>query len=354
MTTEPKITLQTIAKQANLSIASVSRVLHTPHLTTQATQTRVYQAIKTLNYDRQYLFKSSKNALPTKKILILDNQLVSPSAINRGIEYSLKKGDYKIFYLRFLYCNQTDIHQIINYTINHSFDGILIINNVPYLEKLHQYRQALPPIVIINHFSLNFPCIYFDHLTIGYQVTSYFLNQGHTRIAILLGDENKVSAQQLEKGYQHALLRTNLSINSHYIIYHCFHYQNGKQAIKTLMTSSHPPTAIIITDNIDLNYMDDEYLTPQNYLSPYSQVHGVIKQCEEMKIAIPQQLSLIYFNHDKQKQNNELDLLSAINKPLYTMGENAVNLLLKLLGLGSKLDTINQQMETTTIFRHST
>ncbi|ORF62522.1 hypothetical protein B5801_02280, partial [Gilliamella apicola] len=52
-----KKTLSTIAKQANLSIASVSRVLKKPHLTSPMTQSKVYQAIEELNIDIHNNFK---------------------------------------------------------------------------------------------------------------------------------------------------------------------------------------------------------------------------------------------------------------------------------------------------------
>ncbi|MDF7667258.1 LacI family DNA-binding transcriptional regulator [Orbaceae bacterium ESL0727] len=359
MTTQSKITLNTIAKQAGLSITSVSRVLKTPDRVSATIRERVYQAINHLNAGKQYLLQTYKNVSPTKKILILDNQLIPQSSINQGIETLLKAKRYKLFYFRFLYCNQNDIYQIIHYTHHHAFDGILIINDAPYLKKLQQYQHALPPIVLINQFSIAFPCVYFDHLSIGYQTTHYFLQQGHKHIAMLLGDTHKMSTQHLVTGYQQALLRANLPINSHHLIYNCFHYQNGQQALKTLMTQGQPPTAIIVSDNICLNYMEDLNPTAQNYASPYSQVHGLLKQCKELDITIPKQLSVIYFNHDHQKQYNELDKLSAVNKPLQLMGESAVRLLLNLLTANKNAETANrqilkQQIETTMIFRHST
>ncbi|MDF7671338.1 LacI family DNA-binding transcriptional regulator [Orbaceae bacterium ESL0721] len=346
-----KITLSAIAKRANLSISSVSRVLRTPQITSSATQKDVYEAIESLNLKPSDLFNSYQYAAPMKTVLILDNQLFQQQALCHAIDASLKQRGYMMIYSRLLPNKNSDIYMLICYIINQKFTAILVINDAPYLEDLHRYNHILPPIVLINHFSLAFPSIYFDHLAIGFQITESVIKRGHKNIAFILGKEDKISTKQLIKGYEQALLRANITVNKSYIITNCIDYHHGKEAINRLMTISQTLTALIIADTICLNSADKQYHNLPS--SAHNHVYGAIAACRERDIVIPEKLSLIYFNHHGEKQHNELDQLSEVNKPLATMGEQAVNLLDDLLQSKGKNITVNQQIAAKTIFRYA-
>lgn len=354
MMIKQKITLSVIAQRANLSIASVSRVLRQPNITSISTQKRVREAINSLNVETQDLFKSYQPQNASYKILIIDNQLQTNSFINYTLENELAFHGYHIVYFRFLNVQQQEINQMIHFTLTSSFDGILIINEAPYLKKLIPYRHTLPPIVLVNHFSLDFPCVYFDHLMMAYNITNYFASRAHKRIAILLGDENKASSNYLIQGYQQAIQRANLLIDNNYIIPNCFSYQHGKLAIKNLMESALPPTAVIFADHLCLSCSDNAERKVTHLISPYDAVRGALQQCNEMEIHIPHQLAFIYFSHDTQKQHNELDTLSCVNKPIHEMGKKSVGLLLQLLNKKTHAIKIANSIEAHLVFRHST
>lgn len=329
-----KVTLTQIAEQAGVSVTSVSRVVHQPDLTSRDTQEKVYQAINILGFNAAVL--KHYGQLPhNKKILIIDNQLISDSLINQGIESQAKELGYKLLYLRFFYFSNQEIQQIINYTINYKLDGILILNDAPYLSSLQQYQHALPPIVLVNQFSLAFPCVYFDYLSNAYQATQYLTDRGHKQIAILLGHRDKRETQYVTQGYQQALKRANIVLSEGYIADSCISYSTCHKAVKRLMQLPAPPTAIICCDHIYLNYSDRETLLIDEKfdrtLSGDSAICGVIDQCRAMNIDIPGQLSLLQFiHHEGHKQYSPLNHLCAVHKPLFQMGESAISLLINL------------------------
>ncbi len=352
-----KITLKAIAQRAGLSIASVSRVIHTPHLTHRDTQSRINQAISELNFDAKELFKNYHAVNQSNTILVIDNQLIPNSLINHGIEYKAKMEGYKLLYLRFIYFNENEIQQIISYTINHHLDGILIINDSPYLKRLLQFQHALPPIVLINQFSMSLPCIYFDHLSIGYQATEYLLSLGHRNIAILLAEEERNEVYQLFNGYQQALARANIMVNDKLIAYQSVSYSACKTALRTMMSSTQPPSAIICTDCLSLNFLDREQQSNSSSgysISTESAICGVIDQCRAMKINIPERLSLLQFVHDNShKPYQPLNHITAIYKPLFEMGEQAMLLLVSMLNCDQPI-RLAKMIECELIIRHST
>ncbi|WP_392563462.1 LacI family DNA-binding transcriptional regulator [Orbus wheelerorum] len=334
-----KVTLTKIAKHAGVSITSVSRVVHSPHLTSRHTQERVNLAIEALGFNASIL-KPYNQFNPNQKILIIDNQLITDSLINKGIESKAKELGYKLLYLRFFYFSEQEIQQIISYTTDYHVDAILIINDAPYLQALQQYQHALPPIVLVNQFSLVFSCVYFDHLSNGYQATKYLVDQGHKRIAILLGDSNKEETNYLKQGYQQALIRVNIAISQDYIAHHCVNYSASYKVIKKLMTSALPPTAIICSDHINLSYADREkFVFDDKFdqaISAESAICGVIDQCLAMRIDIPSHLSLLQFIHHKgHKQYSPLNHICALYRPLFEMGEKAMMQLISILNCSS-------------------
>ncbi|OCG20852.1 MULTISPECIES: LacI family DNA-binding transcriptional regulator [unclassified Gilliamella] len=331
-----KITLSTIAKKANISIASVSRVLKKPHLTSPQTQLRVYQAIEALNMDTSKNFTPYQPTHNSKKILIIDNQLFSKSLINIGLEQVLKEEQYQLFYLQFPYNKKSDIHHIIRYVAQNAFDGIIIINDAPYLKTLISYKNTLPPIVLVNHFSLDFVCVHFDHLFIGYQLTQYLIDNYHTQIAILLNDDKAMNSVLLLQGYKQALLRANIRIEPRYIIQGCFTYQHATSAIKKLINGTKLPTAVICADNFSLNYLDENHYKKQYNQSPDSMVLGALHQANESKPKLTKPLTISYFSASKELKHNELDRLCRINKPLFNMGQMSATILCDIIKGTSK------------------
>lgn len=333
--TKSKVTLTKIAQYAGVSITSVSRVVHSPHLTSRDIQERVNKAIEELGFNTSIL-KPYTKLNSTKKILIIDNQLITDSLINKGIESKAKELGYKLMYLRFFYFSEQEIQQIISYTINYHIDGILVINGAPYLSTLQKYQHALPPIVLVNQFSLLFSCVYFDHLSNAFLATNYLIDKGHKRIAILLGDNNKEETDYIKQGYEHALTRANIAISQDYSAYLCFNYITSYKAVKKLMSSPFPPTALICCDHINLSYADREkFLLDDKFdhtISAESTICGVIDQCRAMNIDIPANLSLLQFIHHKgHKQYSPLNHICSVYRPLFTMGEQALSQLISLL-----------------------
>ena len=326
-----KTSLSIIAKKAKVSIASVSRVLRTPNLTSPQTQFLVYQAIKALNVDMSKNLKDYQPVHKSNKILIIDNQLISKSLINFGIEQVLHEAGLELFYWQFPYHVNNDIYYLIQYIKQNCFIGIIIINQAPYLSQLYNYKKSLPPIVFVNHFKNNFSCVHFDHLTIGFQTTQYLIDKGHNKIAIFINSDKNASSSLFLQGYQLALQRINMPVDVDYVIQGCLTYEHGRDAVKTLLQSNKPPTAIIFEDLSSLSCFDSNSNHAQNYLSNYRSLFGALNQAKESQSQQLHPLSITYISHCNELQYNELDRLSRVNKPLYQMGCKSAQLLCDIL-----------------------
>lgn len=326
-----KTSLSIIAKKAKVSIATVSRVLRTPNLTSTKTQLLVYQAMKALNVDLSKNLKDYQLVHQSNKILIIDNQLISKSLINFGIEQVLYEAGFQWFYWQFSYHVKNDIYHLIQYIKQNCFIGIIIINQAPYFNHLNNYKKSLPPIIFVNHFKNNFSCIHFDHMTIGFQTTKHLIDQGHNKIAIFVNSYKNANSSLFLQGYQQALNRINIQIDTDYIIQGCLTYEHGRDAVKTLLQSNKPPTALIFEDLSSLSCFDSNNNYAQNYLSSYRSLFGALHQAKESQSQQLHPFSITYISYSNDLQYNELDRLSRVNKPLYQMGCKSAQLLCDIL-----------------------
>ena len=350
-----KPTMRDVAKHANVSVATVSRVINLPHLTSDRAQLKVHQVIEELGYDTTQLLKPKAPKYHHKKILVIDNQLFSNSQINKGLESSAKAAGYKLLYLRFLYFTDYETQQIIHYTLNHKVDGIIFINDSPYLHELQKLITVLPPLVVLNYFSLDYSCLYFDHLTIAFKATEYLLQQGHNRIACLIPSREKQSNIYIQQGYTQALNRLGHSFNIDYFIEGCCTFESGRLAVKTLMKSRQPPTALICFDSTNLNYLDEDCFIEASSSQPSSEqslLKGVLYQIKKLGLVIPGHLSIMHTTHLQQHEVFTEPLLTHIHKPLYKMGEEGFALLLTKLKSYSVANT-SKLIPTELVIRHS-
>lgn len=338
--------MQNVATLAKVSIATVSRVLNHPGQTSAPMQRKVLAAIESLNYDTASLIKSYHATSPNKKILVIDNQYLSRGMINKGIEDTAKREGYRLFYLRFLFFSEQEIKQLIVYTINHQIDGIIIINDSPYLAKLEEYAQGLPPIVLLNHYSRRLSCLYFDHLTIAFEATDYLLKQGHTKIACLTGLEDKQCTLQLLEGHQLALKRYAIKAKPDYLKMNCIHHGSARQHLMRLLQLPVPPSAIFCQNTGYLNYDDEHHFSSSDeinaltYIDEDSILKGLLYQAKKIRCQIPSDLSFITTTSHPCLEMSTYNTITHIYTPMYQMGQQGFRQLL------SQITKQNQQYQS--------
>lgn len=326
--------LSDVAQLAHVSTATVSRVLNYPQRTSLRTQQKVHKAIEQLNYQHYSRLTPYKTALPTQRLLIIDNQLISPSAINFGLEAEAYQHGYQLCYLRLIGYRDNNLQQLLRQLVKYQVDGWIMINHAPFLDLLKPIAPLLPPVIVVNDYQPHLPCLYFDHLSISYQAIRYLIEQGHQKIAILVSHHQAKETQYIRQGYQLALQRTDL----HYqrIISDCVTYQQAYQATKQLLTSPQRPSALVCFDQLHLiaNQATRAQLSQAATDNPshfYSRSRAILDACYALNLAIPQQLSVMTISYQQQQITTGEMPLTALYKPLFSMGRQALQLLLQQL-----------------------
>lgn len=221
-----KITIKDIAREASVSISTVSNVLNNrSSKASQETKDRIKTIIEKYNYSPDLnarsmvtkesgmiaiLYYTEKNEVNFSDPFLSD--------ILTGIELSSKLHQKFILVHGF-----SDIDDIKKLQQNWSFDGYVVIGA---LQSVHQQldRFLTAPVVFVDTYaeltdlSTIYPrfYIYNNDFEMSYQATKYLIKHGHQKIAIfspILGKDDAGVVHERFSGYCKALEQSNLEVS---------------------------------------------------------------------------------------------------------------------------------------------
>lgn len=310
-------TIKDVAKKANVSIATVSLVIHNHKRISPETKLKVSKAIEELNYHPS----RSARGLVSKKtgniafFLTDDHFLRSEPFYTRiflGTEFEARENEYYIL----LTTVNSDFKlgdPLPRCILERNVDGIIIAGKVPdtIIASLEKFNL---PIAFVDYYpqSESFPVIMIDNVSGGITATQHLIDLGHRNIAFIGGDIRHPSIRDRFHGYKIALDRNNIDPEkSPWIIDENYPArENGYNAAKRLMESNKDVTAIFTCND--------------------AMAIGVMQYLKESNISIPGDISLIGF--DDVEADQTLDPpLSTISVPKIEMGIEAMRLMNDIL-----------------------
>ncbi len=292
------VTIRDVAKRAKVSLGTVSRYLNGYTLREQ-NRIRVEEAIRELGFQENIMAKGLKNnrSMTIGVVLASLTDLFATSVITAA-ENILAQENYSIIVCDFQ-SSPEKLDQKLRFLKSRSIDGLILFpGSCEASAALQEYLDEGIPVVIVND---DLPSIQTDKVTVdndnaSFRAVEWLIHQNHKDIAIINGDLDTYTGRERYRGYLEALQTYDIKPREELIT--CGHFSNrgGYQAASSLLSLEKPPTAIYIT-----NY----YMT-----------FGAIIAINERKIKIPDDISIIGFDH--------FDLSDVINPPL-TVVEQPTN-----------------------------
>ena len=318
-------TLKDVARQAKVSIATVSNVLNdNDNQVGIETKERVLKIIKDMNFKPSKIAKS----LRTKKthtigIVVEDITVFNTPEIINGIGEHLEEQGYNMILNNLRICqkignNFLDIEKfkenlstLIEFIHSRETDGVIYVG-AHYRDVSGIANGIEKPIVYTYCYSEgdSSSWINFDDEEAAYRVTEHLMGYGHKRIATITGKVNSIPCQERLKGYQRAIIDSKLLINPGYIKVGDWTYESGYEKAKELLLDQLPPTAIFAMNDL--------------------MAGGVIDAARELGLKIPEDLSLIGFD-DRECSLYYLPKLTTVKIPLNDMGRLSAQVLVDTL-----------------------
>ena len=197
-----KVTIYEVAKEANVSLATVSRVINGSNIVKEETRKRVEDAINKLGYRPNAIAQGLALSRTTTVGLIIPSTSVSFSGrIINGLCDVAKIYDYSVF-IHTITEGVMNIKEIIDEVIKSRVDGVIIYADKDLDDSVRLLEEYnIPMVVMGNKVSSDSICsVYMDYNRAVYELCGSYLDKGIEDIAILQDHRNDVISEQLRSG----------------------------------------------------------------------------------------------------------------------------------------------------------
>jgi LacI family repressor for deo operon, udp, cdd, tsx, nupC, and nupG len=303
-----------VAKLANVSTATVSRVISNSGSVKSETTAKVLEAIEKLNYQPNLLARQLRR-LETKTILVIVPDITNPffSNVLRGIETVAIENGYQVI------LGDTDNHVdresgYLNILRQKKADGTILLTARSDQHLLEEIASEYPVVLACEYFEgSKLPTVSIDNISSARKATEYLISLNHKRIAHISGPLEVVVGRDRLRGYHQAMIQHSLPVEPFLVQEGDFSYESGFNLMMKLLALKNPPTAVFAAN--------DEMAI------------GAIKAIKSKGLKVPDDLSVIGFDDIKFASIFE-PALTTIAQPTFEMGKKAIELLLKLINNG--------------------
>ncbi|MFA5447727.1 MAG: LacI family DNA-binding transcriptional regulator [Sphaerochaeta sp.] len=304
------VTIFDIAKRANVSVSTVSRVLNNKPDVNKETEQKVRQIIKELNFSpnsaaRSLVLKHSNT------IGYIASDITNPSfpETARGVVVKAREHGYSVM---FFDANKDSAveKEAIQLLRTKQVDGIILSFNEANREELEKLKKEQYPVVQIYRKSSRsaISTIAIDNVDSGLIATRYLIEAGHKNIAHITTGGGTQSGYERMMGYQQALEEAAIEILPEYIQVGSNSIEGGKECMQRLLALENRPTAVFASHDM--------------------QAVGAYEVIFEAGLSIPDDISVI--GHDNIEFSQYLrPKLTTIDTFKYRLGEASVDLLIE-------------------------
>ncbi len=252
--------IKEIAKLANTSPSSVSRVINSSGYVKAEVKQRVLKILKETGY-RPNAFAKALHSKKSHTIgVILPKINATSSGENvAGIDHFFSTKGYSLL------LGNTD-HQLkkelefLDLFKEKQVDGIIFIATLLTKEHHDKLAKLAIPIVIIGQESpKGIPCVLFDEYGAAKKMTQHLLSTGKKRIAFIGVDEWDISVGVLRyKGYQDALIEQNITPDNKFYAKGDFTHQSGFAACHHILQHNNviPDAIFAASDKMAIGAMN--------------------------------------------------------------------------------------------------
>jgi LacI family transcriptional regulator len=310
MTTKTRTaTINDVAREAGVSVSTVSRVLNAKVDVAEETQKRIESAIESLGYTSSLAARSMRSRKNFLIGLIMPD-IEYPFAVEvmKGVNRAIARSDFDL-----LVYTTGNVQKSV--AASHEQHFIALLNNsitdgVIIVAPAANSFESNSPIVSIDPHQIhpNFPSVHANNYQGALDAMDYLLRLGHRRIGFIAGRPELESGKRRLSGYRDALANAGIPIDENLIMPGDFTEKTGIEATTKLLNLPDPPTAIFACND--------------------QTAMGVYIAAENLGMKIPEDLSVIGFDNIPEAKFMRL---TTVDQFLAKMGYLATEMCIKLI-----------------------
>lgn len=310
------ITIQDIAKEAQVSIATVSRVINGSKAVSPELEKRVNDVIQKRNFKPNSLARGLiTNQTNIIGIIVPDISNPIFGALTKGINDVCQQKGYTLMVCESGGNLEKEI-ELLGVLSDRKIDGVLFAGVDINTTLVEEMKKQEYPIVLVTQEAADgkeeLYTVVHDNVSATYDAISFLIKNGHKQIAFIGGPENDYSSGQKRlKGFRMALQENKIEIPKSYIEHGDFSFDSGYTCMRKIYEeNSVLPTAVMVCND--------------------TMAIGAIRFLKSAKVSVPDDISIMGFD-DSELGKYFSPELSTVRISYFDEGVKVAKTLFKLI-----------------------
>jgi LacI family transcriptional regulator len=303
-------TIYDVARRAQVSAATVSRVLNGRHTVDPALAERVNAAVAELGYRRNALARNLRRRQSSLWAVIISD-VTNPffTSMVRGVEDVASSAGYSV-----VLCNSDEhFEKEANYitaALSEQMAGVIISPSSNRIDGVSTLLEAKCPVVVIDRElgGIQGDTVLVDNEDGAFRGTAHLLQQGYERIGCITGPRWLSTASGRLRGYRRALTEAGRPPDDALVRFADFRERGGYDAMASLLDGPARPDAVFVANNL--------------------MTVGALECMADRGLAVPRDLGLVGFD-DIPWADLVRPTLTTVIQPTYEIGSTSAQLLLR-------------------------
>ncbi|QQE79673.1 LacI family DNA-binding transcriptional regulator [Alicyclobacillus sp. SO9] len=303
-----KITIETVAQAAGVSVSTVSRVLNSPELVTEKTRNKVLKVLQDMDFQpNQNGRVIGTQRSKTIGIVVPGIEKQFFTELQRGIHKAAFSNDVNILLYDAGDGNFEESMKGVSFLKSRQCDAILYCSLPVHQEDVEVLeRLDIPVAFALTGSSAHIPAFKVDDVAAAYDATAHLATRGHQHIAMISGGlTNEVAGQTRYDGYRLAIKEYNLPFSDEYVAYGDFRFDGGYEAMGRILENriEIPITAVFAAS--------DEMAL------------GAMRRIHEAGLRVPDDISVMGFDN-LSISTMVTPQLTTVAQPFSDIGESSI------------------------------
>jgi LacI family transcriptional regulator len=327
------VTIRQVARQAGVSVATVSRVLNDKGPVAEETRQRIREVAERLRYVPHGAARSLiTNKTNTLGVLLPDIYGEFFSEIIRGMDHAARRRGYHLL-VSSSHGDRSEIEAALRATRGR-VDGLIVMSPEVDVETLQANLPETLPIVMLNcrGNGTSLDSLTVDNYAGAFEMVRHLAGLGHRRIALVKGPPNNYDARERLRGYRDATRALSIERSKELEIDGDFTEEAGHRAGERVAALKPRPTAIFATND--------------------AMAIGVLSALHEAGLDIPREIAVAGFD--------DIPVCRFISPPLSTvhvaipeLGGRAIERLIHAIETKNRHRRRHEMLPTTLVVRSS-
>ncbi|MDQ0297945.1 LacI family repressor for deo operon, udp, cdd, tsx, nupC, and nupG [Salibacterium salarium] len=304
-------TIKDVAKQANVSVATVSRVLSKADTVSEKNTQSVLEAVEKLNYKPNALGRYLRTA-HTKTILVVVPDITNPffSNVMKGIQTLANEREYDVLVMDAEHAH-FDTMKCFDMLEQKQVDGLIMLTSRFDQQTLIDLSAEHSIVLACEYLEgTTIPTVSIDNVSAARKMTEYLIDLAYTNIAHITGPMETVLGIDRLRGFKQALQARTIPVKTSYIQEGDFSVDSGYNVMFKLLAMEDRPDAVFAAND--------------------EMAMGAINAAKAFDLKVPEDIAIVGFD-DIRMASMFTPQLTTVSQPTFDIGQKSMSLLLDLL-----------------------